>query len=148
MHRAVFGAIALWLSACYRYSPSEPLAVRPGAAVRFELTAPGAARLAPVLGAGTTAVEGTVLAASDTGYRIAMSATRKASSSDRIGWAGEQVALPRDAVERVELRALDRRRTLGVAALALLGAVAVKVLINSFDALAGGDDGGGTPTPP
>jgi hypothetical protein len=116
--------------------------------VRFSLSPTGVTRLAPILGAGTNAVEGTVLAATDTGYRMSVTGTRKSTMPGLLAWAGEEVSVPRDAITRVELRTLDRKRTLGIAGLAILAAVAVKVLINAFDGSAGGDDGGGGPITP
>jgi len=142
---AVFAA---FVSGCYRYAPVETAAIQPGAVVRLDLSASGASGLSPVLGAGTNAVEGTVLSAADSGYRMSVSGTHKASTEGVVSWAGEQVIIPRSAVEHVQLRSLDRRRTFGVAILGILAAVAVKVIVNSASASASGDEGGTPVTPP
>jgi hypothetical protein len=138
----------LVLAGCYRYAPIETSRLETGAVVRLDLSSTGTTRLASVLGQGTSAVEGTVLAATDTGYRMSVTGTRKVSTPGLLTWGGEQITVPRDVVERVQLRSLDRKRTLGVAALAVLAGVALKVLLNAFDSSASGDDGGGVVTPP
>jgi hypothetical protein len=143
------GIAALCAStACYHYAPMEPSAIQTGAAVRLDLSSAGSTRMTPILGAGTNSVEGTILAATDTGYRMSVSGTHKATTG-AVRWSGEQVTVPRDAIERVQTRSLDRKRTLGVAALAILAGVALKVIFNAFDPVSGGDeDGGGGVTPP
>jgi hypothetical protein len=138
----------LVLAGCYRYAPIATSRLETGAVVRLDLSSTGTTRLASVLGQGTSAVEGTVLAATDTGYRMSVTGTRKVSTPGLLTWGGEQITVPRDVVERVQLRSLDRKRTLGVAALAVLAGVALKVLLNAFDSSASGDDGGGVVTPP
>ena len=145
---AFAAAFAASVSACYHYAPGETAAIQPGAVVRFDLSPSGASDLSPVLGAGTNAVEGTVLSAADSGYRMSVTGTRKVSTAGVVSWAGEQVTIPRTAVEHVQLRSLDRRRTFGVAILAILAAAAVKVIVNAVDSSAGGDDGGTPVTPP
>src|SRR5262245_42825501 len=126
---ALAAALGAGASACYRYAPLETAAIQPGAIVRLDLSASGASGLSPVLGAGTNAVEGTVLSAADSGYHMSVSGTRKASIEGIVSWAGEQVVIPRNAVEHVQIRSLDRRRTFGVAILGILAAVAVKVIV-------------------
>jgi hypothetical protein len=79
---------------------------------------------------------------------MSVTGTRKASAAEVVSWAGEQVTIPRAAVEHVQLRSLDKRRTTGVAILAILAAVAVKVIVNSASSSAGGDEGGTPVTPP
>jgi hypothetical protein len=145
---AFAAALAVGVSACYRYAAVETAAIQPGAVVRLDLSASGASGLSPVLGTGTNAVEGTVLSAADSGYRMSVSGTRKASLEGIVSWAGEQVVIPRNAVEHVQLRSLDQRRTFGVAVLGILAAVAVKVIVSSATASAGGDEGGTPVTPP
>jgi hypothetical protein len=148
-HRALVAAIVVLGSAgCYHYAPLDATSLPTGTAVRFSLSSTGVTHLGPILGAGTNAVEGTVLATTDTGYRMAVTGTRKSTMPGLLAWAGEQVTVPRDAIDRVELRTLDRKRTLGIAGLAILAGVAIKLLIDSFDATAGGDDGGGGPITP
>jgi hypothetical protein len=79
---------------------------------------------------------------------MSVSGTRQRENQSTSSWAGERVVIPRSAVQSIERRSLDKKKTWLVAGLVVLGAIAAKVIISGFDALAGGDDGGTTPTPP
>lgn len=148
-------ASLLLLAACYRYVPSTRDALAPGAEVRLSLTPEGTSRLVPVLGNQTTAVEGRVLAASDTAYVLSLSGTLKtlgsngSSTLSRTIWAGDSVAIPGVVVGGVERRLLDSKRT---TVLAIVGAAAatatVRVLVHALGGKSsGGSDGGGVITP-
>ena len=103
--------------------------------------------MSSVLGQNTIAVDGTILAANDTAFIVSMAGTQQRDEQS-LRWAGERVTLPRNAVQSVATRTLDKKKTLLVAGFAILGAVGLKLLL-SLEALAGGDDGGGiTPPPP
>jgi hypothetical protein len=132
---------------CYRYTPATNPVPVAGSVVRLELSSSGAERLTPVLGQNTTAVDGTILAANDTAFIVSMAGTQKRDEQS-LRWAGERVTIPRNAVQSVATRTLDKKKTLLVAGFAILGAVGLKLML-SLEALAGGDDGGGiTPPPP
>ena len=117
----------------------------------------GAAGLLPILGRGTTAVEGRVLSASDSGFRISMSGTLKriddnggtGGATTRTVWAGESVIIPRLAAESIEQRSLNGKRTaFAIVVGSVLTAVGVRLLVHAVGS--GGSDGeGGTMvTPP
>ncbi len=133
------------IGGCYRYTPVGD-ASGDATDVRLQLTEAGGAQLSPVLGAGTTAVAGRVISATDTGFVLAVSETTR--NAERIRWAGERVTIPRSAVLAVERRSLDRRRTMGVVAIGVGAAAALGVLIGLIASAAGGDDPGPIIIPP
>ena len=148
MPRARFAAILL-LSGCYRYVPSTT-APAPGAEVRLDLNAAGSASLVPILGQNTRAVEGRLSSVADSGYVIAVSGTVKHGqgsggepTTTRTTWAGESVRIPRNALEGVELRSLDSRKTTFAAVLgAALTVVAVKLITHAIGSSGSGTEGG------
>jgi hypothetical protein len=140
--------LALVATACYRYAAATPAALGSGNPVRVELNASGTTRLAPILGQETVAIEGMIVTTNDTSVVMAVSGTRKRNDPALVTWAGENVAVPRAAIQGVELRLLDKRRTTLVVIGAIAAAIAVKFIVAGIDALAGGDDGGITPPPP
>lgn len=135
-------------SACYRYTGSPNTAPSSGDVVRLDLTTAGIERLSRVLGRDAVAVEGSILTVDDTSYVMAVSGTRQRETQSTLSWAGDRVVIPRSAVQSIERRSLDKKKTWLVAGLVVLGAIAAKVIISGFDVFAGGDDGGMPPTPP
>ena len=135
--------------------PSTRAAVAPCADVRLSLTPAGTTELVPILGSQTTAVEGRVLGASDTGYLLAISGTLKAgsrygaASPSHTVWGGDSVTIPGAAVGSVERRLLDSRRTTLLAILGAATATAtVRVVVHALGGKSGGSgDGGGVITP-
>jgi hypothetical protein len=141
------GSIVVLLAACYRYAPLTDLAPVDGAVVRLDLSDAGTARMGSVLGRNAIAVEGTILSRTDSSFLISVSATRQRDEQP-LTWAGERVTVPRDAVQTIEARSLNKKKTLLVAGAAVLGAIGLKLIVSGLDALAGGGDGGITPPPP
>ncbi|HEX6316125.1 MAG TPA: hypothetical protein VFZ73_14745, partial [Gemmatimonadaceae bacterium] len=86
-----------------------------------------------------------IVSVMDTAYLVAMSATLKRSDSRPTIWTGEQLVIPRDAVNRFELRELDRSRTMRAAALYTLGVATLGLLVFSISSAVSGS---GTITPP
>jgi hypothetical protein len=144
--RASFALVLV--AACYRYSPATNVTPSNGDIVRLELSAAGMARLSSVLGRDAVAVEGAILAVDDTSYAMSVSATHQRENHSTVSWAGERIVIPRSAVQSMERRSLDKKKTWLVAGLIVLGAFAAKAIVSGFDAFAGGDDGGITPPPP
>ncbi len=142
-----FPLILLVGAACYRYTPTTTAAPVSGSAVRFHLTDAGAQSLSRVIGQNAVGIDGTVLTSDDTSFAVSMAATLQRDQSP-LTWAGERVVIPRAAVRSVEARTIDRKRTLMVVGLGILGAIALKFIISGFSGSAGGDDGGITPPPP
>lgn len=132
------------LGACYRYVPlpatmPEPVA---GTEVRSFLTPDGASSMATTLGRNVTVFDGRVLAGEASAWRIAVSRTQTAE--DRIvSWTGEPVNVPRTSIARMELRVLDRPKTIRTALLGTAGAILVGLMVKGIAGAASGDPGGG-----
>ena len=154
MPRRRFAAI-LMVSACYRYVPNTTAPVTTGSELRLVLTPAGSASLVPILGPDTRAVEGRVSNATDSGFVVAVAGTLKRDQGSggettmtRTTWAGESVRVPRVAIESVELRSLDARKTTFAAVLgAALTAVTVKLITHAIGSSGGGTEGGTVVSP-
>jgi hypothetical protein len=145
-------AAVLMLSGCYRYVPTSANApIAAGSEVRLTLTPAGSASLTPILGRDNRAVDGHVSSVTENAYVIAVSGTIKRQQGSggeitlmRTTWAGESVAIPRTAVEGVELRSLDAKKTGFVAVLGTaLTIIAVKLVTHVIGS-SGSDADGGT----
>jgi|SRR5687767_1743574 len=132
-------------SACYRYVPTTAADLAVGSEYRGHLTDEGSRRVAPVIGENVQQFDGRIVTVLDTAYLVAMSATLKRAEQRRTIWTGEQLMIPRSAVNRFELRQLDRPRTIRAAALYGGGMLAIGVLVFSIKSLSSGS---GTVTPP
>jgi hypothetical protein len=131
-------------SACYRYVPASAADLTVGAAYRGHLTPEGSRQVAPIVGENVERFDGRIINVLDTAYLVAMSATLKRADVRPTVWTGEQLLIPRSAVNRFELRELDRPRTMRAAALYAGGMLAVGVLVFSIKSLTSGS---GTPNP-
>jgi hypothetical protein len=132
-------------SSCYRYVPTTTTDLVVGGAYRGHLTEEGSRLVAPIVGQDVVGFDGRIVTVTDTAYLIAMSATRKRTDPRPTIWTGEQLVIPRSAVNRFELRELDRPKTMRAAALYTAGIVGVGILVFSIKSLASGS---GTVTPP
>src|SRR6185503_8644472 len=128
-HLAAIWSIAALVGGCYRYTPETTPTPIAGSVVRLDLSDAGAERLSTVLGRNTIAVEGTVISASDTGFVVAVSGTRQRNEQP-LNWAGEHVTIPRSAVRMLESRSLNKKNTLLVIRIAILGGIAAQFLIS------------------
>lgn len=135
----------LGATACFHYEPLGNEPPTTGAMVRVHLTEPGTLALVPVLGPGAREVDGVLVGVPDTAFVVAVSAVTREGA--RITWAGETVALRRDAVAFMEHRKVDRTRS----AIAAGGIIASMFLTARLARNAGGGapgtDGGGAPAP-
>ena len=135
-------------SACYRYVPvptGDPVV---GGAYRGHFTAEGSRRVAPLLGENVSTFDGRILSVLDTAYLVAMSATFKQTQAQTTVWTGEQLVIPRSAVNRFELKQLDRPRTIRAAALYSAGILGIALLAFSIKSLASGSGSVNPPPPP
>ena len=132
-------------SACYRYVPATTGDPVVGNAYRGHFTPEGSRQVARLVGENVTTFDGRVITVTDTAYLFAMSATFKQTEARTTIWTGEQLVIPRTAVNRFELKQLDRPRTIRAAALYTAGILALGVLVFSIKSLA---SGGGTVSPP
>lgn len=118
--------------ACYRYVPAPSGDVILGAAYRGYLTPEGSRQVAPLVGQDVQRFDGRIVSVLDTAYLVAMGATVKQADPRPTIWTGEQLVIPRGAVNRFELRELDRPRTIRAAliytgAMVLLGAAWLRI---------------------
>ena len=135
-------------SACYRYVPATTESLQVGGSYRGHLTDEGSRRVAPLVGENVATFDGRIVTVLDTAYLIAMSATLKRSEQRATVWTGEQLVIPRSAVNRFELRQLDRPRTMRAAALYGGGMLVIGVLVFSIKSLASGSGSVNPPPPP
>lgn len=133
------------LGACYRYVPAAGDLIV-GGAYRGHLSPEGSTQVARIIGEDVGRFDGRILTVSDTAYLVAMSATLKRNDERATVWTGEQLVIPRTAVNRFELRELDRRRTVRAAALYAVGIAAIGALLFSISGAATQD--GTPPAPP
>jgi hypothetical protein len=135
-------------SACYRYVPATSGDLAVGGAYRGHFTDEGSRRVAPLVGENVELFDGRIVSVLDTAYLVAMSATLKRSEARPTIWTGEQLVIPRSAVNRFEERQLDRPRTIRAAALYTGAIVVVGVLVFSIKSLASGEGSVIPPPPP
>jgi hypothetical protein len=127
------------LSACYRYVPASTTDIIPGGAYRGHLSAEGSRDVARLVGENVELFDGRIITVTDSSYLIAMSATQKRADPRSLVWAGERLVIPRTAVNKFELRELDRGRTFRAALLSALGIVTIGALVFSINGGSGGD---------
>jgi hypothetical protein len=150
LRRVTTMVLPFFVVGCYRYATIAPSGIIPASEVRMNLSASGASALAPKLGRSTFAVEGRILALTDSTYVLAVSSTLARAPDDetsmvRTVWAGESVAIPKGAVAGVEQRSLDGRRTAVAAGVAtVLGVLAAKILVHAIGS-SGAESGEGMP---
>ena len=133
-------------AACYRYIPATSTDLIIGGAYRGHFTPEGSVNVARLLGENVEMFDGRIVTVTDTSYLVAMSATQKRADPRSVVWAGERLMIPKNAVNKFELRELDRGRTMRAALLYSLGAITVGALI--FSISGGASGGGGEPPPP
>lgn len=129
-------------AACHRYTPVIG-AVPPGARVSAQLTDRGTVEMARFVGPGVGVIEGQVVAADDNVVTLAVSAVRQRNGIENY-WAGEQVAVERNLVAKLEERRVSRPRTAAAAAgfTLLLGAIAAAFILGNDPGSSGGDNSG------
>jgi hypothetical protein len=116
-------AALVGVCACYRYVPDTSPQPAVGSEYRAHLTSDGSTQVRPILGQNVVRVDGRLIAVSDSVYEVAMGATTTSVDPRPTIWSGEVIRLPRDAVDRMERRELDRPRTVRAAALYTAGVV-------------------------
>ena len=127
-------------SACYRYTPIQTVSANTGQPVRVQLTEQGSIDLAPMIGPTILTLDGTLASAKDTMITLAVT-NAIARNGVETAWRGEPVGIPRSAVNGVQLRLLDKRRSWLAAAGGVGATVALGVAFN----LLGGGFGGKNP---
>lgn len=116
--------LGLAVLGCYTSVPVDGGAPTVGREVVLDLTDRGAIDLAPQLGAQLRSVAGRVATFDAGRYTVSVTQTTSRSGVETI-WRGESAQIPREFVSRVYERRVDRKRTWLVAALTVVGAVAL-----------------------
>lgn len=131
-------------TACYQYRTSGPDAVQPGQVVQVDLTAPGAAALAPSIGPNATALNGRVLTRAGDDVTLAVTQINRGNDPEQF-LKGDEISFSLANVSAIRLRSFDKQRTW----LAVGGVVAAVVVGQIFVDQAGifstkGGPGSGT----
>ena len=131
MKRALAAVVASsLLSGCFTYLPIEPGEVEPGVSVRARVSPAASARIAPLLGAtDARRLDGTVITQS--GDTMIVEVPTVTTENREFGRAPNQrVSIPRSDLVELEVRRLDRVRTIGLVggAAAILASALVKAL--------------------
>jgi len=127
------------LSGCYVYVPVLPVEPPAGTRVVAELTRYGTDTLAPYVGPGVTTLHGAVVRAEDTTVVLSLTSVTDQSGREQA-WKGEQVRVPRAAVQNL----LERRFSLGRSL--LLGATFLGASVAAWEAFSGATSGGSLPS--
>ena len=103
-----FAAVPVLLAgtACYQYRTSGRDAVQPGQVVHIDLTAPGAAALAPAIGPNATALNGKVLTRAGNDLTLAVTQIDRGSAPEQF-LRGEPISLSFDNVLGIRMRRFD-----------------------------------------
>jgi len=115
--------------ACYTYAPIDPSAAVVGEGVRARITAPAAARLAPLLGTGETRVlTGKLVENGRNELIIEVPAVVEVGVGSSMQSLYQRVSIARSDVVELEARKLDTFKTgaLVAAGVAVVGGVVVK----------------------
>lgn len=126
-------------TACYQYVPNPQSDLAVGQEIRVHLTSGGSTALQPVVGADVALIDGRVTARSDSAYALTVGGTTKRAGESAV-WSGEPVTVPVGAIAGVDRRVLNKRKTLLVSALAVVGGGLAAVVISAVS-------GGGSSRP-
>jgi hypothetical protein len=137
--------VSATLTGCYHYTPIGEVIAEAGHDVRLHVTDRASVDLATHIGPQVEMVEGQLLAVTDSGYTVRMSATISRRNIE-TAWAGERVTFSRDAITRIDRKSFDRGRSFVVGGGAVAGVVLAGVAFNAL----GGNNGsrGGRPGEP
>lgn len=114
-------------TACYQYQTTRSDAVQPGQIVHVDLTAPGAAALAPTIGPNATALNGRVLTRAGDDLTLAVTQIDRSNGPEQF-LKGDPVSFSLLNVSTVQRRRFDRQRTV----LAVGGVIAAIVVGQIF----------------
>ena len=109
-------------TACYQYRASGSDGVLPGQIVHVDLTAPGAATLAPTIGPNATALNGRVLTRAGNDVTLAVTQIDRSSGPEQF-LKGDPISFSLDNALGIQRRSFDKQRTV----LAIGGIVAAIV---------------------
>ena len=132
----------LLASACYVSTASAPGAIRPGQSVHLELNDAGTASLTGVLGPRALALDGRVVARSDSALDVAVTDITRIGGGEE-SWHGATVSVPQSALARSDTRRFATVQTVLVAGASIAALVLAARALRGGDDIAAGRGGGG-----
>jgi hypothetical protein len=139
---AALALVPAVLAACYTYRPAAG-APAPNTYLALVLNDQGRVGAGDQVGPAVARVEGTLVAATDTGYVVQVAAVEGISGA-RQRWGGELVTLRSDHVGNVLERRFATGRTIA-AVVGFGGALVALIATRGLGVLGGGDGNGGPP---
>jgi hypothetical protein len=151
LRRALVASAALVATtgnaACYSYLPQEHIAGLEGKRANLTLSDSGSVILAPRVGPGVVALDGTLVRDSADCFIVDVVATHQ-RNGEEADWRGERVRVPHVLVTSVALRTFSTPRTLFASVLAAGGVAAITTALRGKgDNGALGSGTGGKPVP-
>lgn len=147
--RAVRATIALGLlipqlTGCYHYVPVMSPEMPSGIEVSVGVTDAGRMTLSERVGPGVRRIGGQVMAATDTSLVLSVKTVEYFDQNQPARWAGERLNLSRQFVSEIRERRFSRSRTILMAGLVAVAAVAAsKLAIAGFGTDVGRERPGG-----
>jgi hypothetical protein len=146
---AGIASTVMWTAGCYAYFPKTPAEVTPNTIVAANISDVGRVAIGERVGTEVSAIEGLVVARSDTALSLMVSEVRFLNGLSNH-WQGQEVSLRPIDVKSLSQRTFSRSRTV-----IMLGGVTASVLaavlgLNFLGVLSGDsppDKGGGSPPP-
>jgi hypothetical protein len=117
----------LFLTGCFRYAPAPAGGVAPGTVVRARVTDPEAERLSAVLGHRTRLVDGELVERTPDGVLLQVRGVGSSAGTPLY----QRVTLLPSAIQEIEVRELDRWKTLGVAGVVVAGVASAILQLSS-----------------
>jgi hypothetical protein len=102
---------AVMAGGCFAYRPADLGGVRPGEAVRLELTPTGAQELTQQVGPRVQSLDGRVVFPRDSSLVVAVRQLTRSRGMEEF-WTGDSVTVPARGVSSLAVRRFDRNRTL------------------------------------
>jgi len=140
MGRLVSVAALGVLAGCYFYEPLRTVEPQVGTRVAAELTGYGSDTLARYVGPQVTALRGYVVSAESADVMLSVTSVMDRRGQEQ-SWRGEQVRVPRRAIQDCQLRRFSPGRTLLLSALLAGGSVV------AWEVFQQGSRGGSLPGP-
>lgn len=147
-NRPLLLVLLAMLPACYRYIPEPEIAPVPGNEYRAYLTSAGVEQMKPLLGQEVLQFGGRAIAVHDTVFEFAIGNTVRRDDPRPMIWSGERMMVPRSAIDRLERKQMDRKRTVRAAALFTAGTFVVGSIWLGVSGKSSGPGPGQNPTPP
>lgn len=142
---AVAPLACVFAAGCYVSTTTLPGAIAPGQSVHLELNDAGAAALTPVLGPRALALDGRVVARSDTALDLAVTDITRIGGGEET-WHGATVSVPRSALGRTQTRRFSAVQTALIVGAGIVALVGAARALKGSDDLGSGTRGGGQPS--